>query len=109
MITKKELEIVQNMVEVSIKKGMSSMEGALVEAVEQRVQKTVNGKIDKLSNDFANYRGDDEKWKREVQPAIESMKTLKLGYKIGGVLLILIAGAAAFLANIKPILALTNH
>lgn len=103
MMTKKDIRLVQDFIQVAFEKGQGDFQTAIVSAVEQQVKTTVNGKIESLRTDFANYRADDEKWKREVQPSIDNMRTFALSGRLIVFFIVAIGGLAAFLANIGNI------
>lgn len=97
-MTKKDLEIVLGIVKEAI--------GPIID---EAINKKVNGKIDTLSRDFQSYRADDEKWKREQQPALDNMKTWAISAKTILWMAISIGGISAFLANINGIISLFHH
>lgn len=78
-------------------------------AVDDAVSKKVNGKIDTLSRDFQSYRADDEKWKREQQPALDNMKSIAISAKTIFWIAVSIGGLSAFLANLSSIISLFHH
>lgn len=78
-------------------------------AVDDAISKKVNGKIDRLSGDFQAYRADDEKWKREVSPAIQNMQNLTISARTIFWLAIGIGGLSAFLANLGAIASVFKH
>lgn len=72
--------------------------------IQDSIKETVNGKIDKLSSDFQTYKAEDEKWKREVSPAIQNMQNLTISAKTLLWIIVGIGGLAAFFANIGAII-----
>lgn len=89
-MTKKDLALIQGFIHTSVKE-------------------VVNGKIDKLSLEFNQYKADDEKWKREVSPAIQNMQSLSISSKFFLWLLVGVGGLSAFLANIGGIITAIRH
>ena len=48
--------------------------------IEETIKKTVNGKIDNLKKDLADYIKDDTAWKVKAAPALETYQDLQ-GFK----------------------------
>lgn len=90
MMTKRDLSLIQGFIHDSVKE-------------------VVNGKIDKLSMEFQTYKAEDEKWKREVSPAIQNMQNLTISSKLILWMVVGLGGLAAFFANLGTIISSIRH
>lgn len=104
-MTKGDLKTLQEYIDISFEKAIPSIQGA----VEAQVKTTVNGQITALRTEFQSYRADDEKWKRENQPAIDNMKAFNITARLLIGLTVGIGGLAAFFANIGSIVGVFHH
>jgi hypothetical protein len=58
---------------------IKKLKDELVEATEQVVKLTVNGKIDKISTRLEEYINEDSEWKGDVEEYMGEMRPLKEG------------------------------
>lgn len=104
MMTKRDLKIVEDAIHVAVQSAVGPLQQNLMTALEQQVKTTVNGQITGLRTSFESYRADDEKWKRENQPALDNMKSITISAKTIFWLVLGIGGFSAFLANLSSII-----
>lgn len=65
--------------------------------IQDTIQETVNGKIDKINTKLDTYMREDNEWKDSVTPSIEIMKKMQGFASVGGYVLktIILIGAVA--------------
>lgn len=85
------------------------IQGYIHDAVVVGIKENVNGKLDKLSNDFQTYKAGDEKWKQENQPALDNMKNLTISARTILWVLVSLGGLTAFLSNLGAIISAFKH
>lgn len=115
-MTKRDIKMVQDFIEVSFDKGMQTMEKRLADTVQDNIHKYVNGKVDAMRIDFVNYtkedalwKGEDKKWKDNANNKLEYVGTLKIRISTMFFTALAVGGLAAFFANLTSIISIFHH
>lgn len=97
----------------AMEKMSANLEARLATTVQDGIHKYVNGKVDSLRIDFANYikedsnwKQADEKWKAGANSKLEYVGTLKIRISTMFFTTIAVGGLAAFFANLTTIIGL---